>query len=325
MVEAIHSAAGTEWETTSATDLTARTVTDVVAEATRAAARPQIRAEEAFLAAACMASAPTLAKAVDRGSRFYAALARAAGSDSRVSMELRVSARTAELRFFTGGPGVHGRSSFSASLVGAVFHVRLLGWLGGQEIAEASVATSHRQFVDPAQVAGIVPWPLRFSVDLGPGCDVRVTFPSRYLSYPVVRGTRDVEDLDMMSLLFSETTRSSVAMTVRRIMLGALSRGAKLPSAARLAVLCNRSPATLRRHLARESTSVREIREECVRDRALQLLVDRKMTLGEIALRLGFSDAPCFRRAFRRWTGRSPAAYRRGITVSATNEEDVLQ
>jgi len=122
----------------------------------------------------------------------------------------------------------------------------------------------------------------------------------------------------MMQMLFTLPPNVSVAVAIRRIFLAALSRGADLPSTARLASLCNRSSATLRRHLAHERTSIRAIREECVKERALQLLQDRDVSLSEVAARLGFSDAPCFRRAFRRWTGASPTSYRRKAAARAS-------
>ena len=40
-----------------------------------------------------------------------------------------------------------------------------------------------------------------------------------------------------------------------------------------------------------------------------ELLSDGKLSVAAVALRLGFSDASAFHRAFRRWTGASPRAY----------------
>ena len=44
---------------------------------------------------------------------------------------------------------------------------------------------------------------------------------------------------------------------------------------------------------------------------ARQLLSDPKLSLFEISLALGYSTESAFRKAFRRWTGQSPAHYRR--------------
>jgi AraC-like DNA-binding protein len=70
------------------------------------------------------------------------------------------------------------------------------------------------------------------------------------------------------------------------------------------------STRTLKRRLAEQGTSFTEILGAARRQRALLLLDDRRLGIGEIADRLGYSDVANFTRAFRRWTGKTPAAYR---------------
>lgn len=77
--------------------------------------------------------------------------------------------------------------------------------------------------------------------------------------------------------------------------------------AARLGV----SPRTLKRRLALQGVAFSTLLEEEQRDRALMLLRSPELSLDEIADRLGYSDVANFTRAFRRWTGSTPAAYRR--------------
>jgi AraC-like DNA-binding protein len=47
------------------------------------------------------------------------------------------------------------------------------------------------------------------------------------------------------------------------------------------------------------------------RDRALSLLVSPQLSLVQISERLGYRNVQSFERAFRRWTGTTPAAHRR--------------
>ena len=47
-----------------------------------------------------------------------------------------------------------------------------------------------------------------------------------------------------------------------------------------------------------------------VLDRILEGLVDKEMSVKEVASRLGFPDPAAFSRAFKRWTGQSPSAIR---------------
>lgn len=68
---------------------------------------------------------------------------------------------------------------------------------------------------------------------------------------------------------------------------------------------------TLRRQLRREGTGFREVVHGVRRDLAETLLVEGRLSLYEIADRLGYEDVTSFITAFRRWTGTTPAAWRR--------------
>jgi len=70
------------------------------------------------------------------------------------------------------------------------------------------------------------------------------------------------------------------------------------------------SPRTLQRRLAAEGTGFKELLETTRRDLARGWVRDGSLPLTEIAYRLGYSDAAAFSRAFKRWTGRSPGAFR---------------
>ncbi len=67
---------------------------------------------------------------------------------------------------------------------------------------------------------------------------------------------------------------------------------------------------TLKRRLSEQGTSFSAVLEEVRRQRALLLLSDRRVALADVAERLGYSDSANFTRAFRRWTGQTPASYR---------------
>jgi len=71
------------------------------------------------------------------------------------------------------------------------------------------------------------------------------------------------------------------------------------------------SARTLKRRLAAQSSSFSELLEEERCQRARLLLGSSQLSLLEITERLGYSTLPNFARAFRRWTGQTPAAYRR--------------
>jgi AraC-like DNA-binding protein len=70
------------------------------------------------------------------------------------------------------------------------------------------------------------------------------------------------------------------------------------------------SSRSLRRGLQEMGTSFRALWEEAAKARAEELVRRNDDKLEHVATELGFSDVRTFRRAFKRWTGQSPAAFR---------------
>ena len=66
---------------------------------------------------------------------------------------------------------------------------------------------------------------------------------------------------------------------------------------------------TLYRRLKEEGVTFAEVHDDLRRRMALDYLSARKVSVGEAAYLLGFSEASSFVRAFRRWTGASPTAW----------------
>lgn len=73
------------------------------------------------------------------------------------------------------------------------------------------------------------------------------------------------------------------------------------------------SARTLKRRLADEGTSFSALLERARRARAEELLRSPRRTLDEIASELGYGDVASFSRAFRRWTGSAPGAWRKMV------------
>jgi AraC-like DNA-binding protein len=67
---------------------------------------------------------------------------------------------------------------------------------------------------------------------------------------------------------------------------------------------------TLKRKLEADGTSFSELLDEERRGKAMVLLRRDDLAIEEVAARLGYSDAANFTRAFRRWTGTTPKAFR---------------
>jgi AraC-like DNA-binding protein len=83
------------------------------------------------------------------------------------------------------------------------------------------------------------------------------------------------------------------------------------PGVAHVATLLHMSTRTLGRRLADEGTTFTELVEDLRRRLALQYVGGRDLDISEVAFLLGFADSSSFYRAFKRWTGQTPLAYRR--------------
>jgi AraC-like DNA-binding protein len=70
------------------------------------------------------------------------------------------------------------------------------------------------------------------------------------------------------------------------------------------------SVATLRRRLGDEGTTYAEVVDDIRKQLADRYLKERALTVSEIAFLLGFANVTAFHRAFKRWRGMPPAAYR---------------
>lgn len=78
---------------------------------------------------------------------------------------------------------------------------------------------------------------------------------------------------------------------------------------------------SLRRRLEEEGASYRALRQSHLEATACAMLRDPSLTIQAIAHDLGFAESAAFHRAFKHWTGMTPAAYRaaHSFSVSSTS------
>ena len=72
---------------------------------------------------------------------------------------------------------------------------------------------------------------------------------------------------------------------------------------------------TLYRKLREEGTTFVELVDDLRRRMAADYLRARKVSVNETAYLVGFTEPSSFVRAFRRWTGMTPSAFRQGGDV----------
>jgi AraC-like DNA-binding protein len=148
--------------------------------------------------------------------------------------------------------------------------------------------------------------PLRFDAEA-----TQLRLPAHVLELPVARADGHMAaffDRYIESVLARTHPEHAFVTTVRRLLAESLVRNAfSLDDLARQLAMSSR---TLRRRLGQEGIAYSALLEEVRRDLAETYLRDRRMSLGEIAFALGYSESATFHRAFRRWHGMTPAAFR---------------
>ena len=82
-------------------------------------------------------------------------------------------------------------------------------------------------------------------------------------------------------------------------------------------------PRTLQRRLEEVGLNFRQVVDEVRQATAEHHLRDTQMPLAELAAMLGFADHASFNRAFKRWTGSSPGAFRRAHQRDGQPARDV--
>lgn len=135
-------------------------------------------------------------------------------------------------------------------------------------------------------------------------------FDNSLLTLPITQTEESLEEYLRASPgpIFSEQDLgTSVEVMVRR----AIERSPRpaTRTAGEIAALLSVSEPHLRRLLRQEGTSVGDLRDE-VLSSISRAALERGDTVEEISEALGFSESSAFRRAFKRWTGSTPGAYR---------------
>jgi AraC-like DNA-binding protein len=81
------------------------------------------------------------------------------------------------------------------------------------------------------------------------------------------------------------------------------------------------STRTLQRRLREEGTSHHEVVDDARRRVASRMLAQSALGIAEIAFALGFSEPGGLHRAFKRWTGMTPAEFRRAARSSDADHD----
>lgn len=139
-----------------------------------------------------------------------------------------------------------------------------------------------------------------------------VHFDARYLALPVTRDEAAMRQMlqHALPLIVHQYRRDRLLLQRVRQLLAAAPDTAH--TAGTLAERLHVSTRTLHRQLQEEGTSLQALKDEIRRRRAMELLQRSPQPIKQVAQAVGFASEKSFIRAFRGWTGQSPAEFRRG-------------
>jgi AraC-like DNA-binding protein len=244
-------------------------------------------------------SAPTLWQGMERLVRFSALINRAAKYElTRAKSVVRVTHRVPG---FADGLGRQANEFGMLSLLQmarAAVHQRfapLRVWFSHR--APASLSELHAHFGTSAIDFGADSSGLELEAAL---TDAPIPTADAYLLGLVDK----YATLELASLPADE----SLAARARLVIRAQVEAGA--PKVTAVAAELRMSARTLQRRLASEGVPYQRL-VDAVREDVARAHLAHGTSLGEIAFRLGYSDMGSFLRAFKRWTGITPAAFRK--------------
>ncbi|MDG5496255.1 AraC family transcriptional regulator [Niveispirillum sp. BGYR6] len=139
----------------------------------------------------------------------------------------------------------------------------------------------------------------------------RLRFDAKLLSLPVQQDERSARSFLNQapdSFLVKYKNPDSYSQRVRSLL--RQCPPTDWPDFERVAQQLRCSPATLRRGLRQEGRPFQDMKDKLRQELAMAALADPAQSIAEVAAMLGFAEPSAFQRAFRKWTGLAPGAWR---------------
>lgn len=172
------------------------------------------------------------------------------------------------------------------------------------------LAQSAFPFHEPPHAAAyplMFPGPVRFDA---PCAELR--FDARYLALPLRRDERALRQMLQRAVPLMVLQYRRDRLLVQQVRQALAAHPAQTHSAEGLAALLHVSVRTLHRQLKEAGASLQALKDDVRCERAKELLWRSAMPVKQVAGAAGFRNEKSFIRAFRQWTGSSPAEFRRG-------------
>jgi len=245
-------------------------------------------------------SAPTLGLALQRWCRHHGLIA------EDISLSLTVNGPDATLSI-TENRDLGALREFC--LVSVLRNIHGLAcWLIDSRIA---LQGAQFPFAAPAYqgvYAVLFSGPTRFNA-----ASAAIRFDARYLALPLQRDEAALRHMLQRALPLTVLQYRRDRLLVQRVRQALSVQSADSHNASDLAALLAMSARTLHRQLKDEGASLQALKDEVRQGRARDLLLRTQRPIKQVAQAAGFLNEKSFIRAFRSWTGQSPAEFRKSV------------
>jgi len=192
----------------------------------------------------------------------------------------------------------HYDAMFSLGIVGQIIRRGLAGW------DKVEFAFEAQAFEMQGDIGKVVQAPCLFGADTN-----QIRFPAGMLDLvlPPAKGAADIRPLTRDIVAQRRTTpivQRLANLVYRDLNCATIDQE-------RIAREIGMSSRTMRRKLADEGSSYQQVLDECrMRQACFEFRTRPELSIAQIALRLGYAEHSNFTRAFHRWSGVSPQAWR---------------
>lgn len=201
----------------------------------------------------------------------------------------------------------HHDAMFSLGIIGQIIRRGTRGaW---DKIEFAFEAESHEMRGD---IGKVLRAPCTFGADSN-----QIRFPAQMLdlALPQVQGP-DADIRGLSGEILAQRRRTPLVERLAQVVFRDLNTHAIEQE--RIAREIGMSSRTMRRKLAEEGSSFQQVLDECrMRQAVFEFRTRPDLSIAQIALRLGYAEHSNFTRAFHRWSGISPHAWRARLNQTA--------
>ncbi len=243
---------------------------------------------------------PNLGKAIQRSTAFYGLF------QTPVKTRFEVVDNEGRLYF-----DINESSTYSDTIheVMVFLSVRFWSWLVGRRLDPLVLEFAFEAPQSAGDFQRLFSCPVNYGMD-----DNVIRFPASWLNLPLAQTPLSLSRFlkDSVALIIGGRARPvGVAEQIRSML--SKEYGNQFPELADVCARLNLTPQTLRRRLKDENTSYQVIKDQMREEAARFYLAKPMLSIDEISLMMGFSEASAFHRAFKKWTGMTPVACRRQL------------